>query len=102
MTKGVPTLALNLYRTALRVLEPCALGDNNDTEILAVFVPALYDATNLLDGNRVLRDQNHVGATRHARLERDPPGMPSHHFDDDDAVVRFGGRVQPVDRFGRD
>jgi hypothetical protein len=26
----------------------------------------------------------------------------AHHLDDDDAAVRFGGRVQPIDRFGRE
>ena len=30
------------------------------------------------------------------------PGVPAHHLDDHDAVVRLGRRVQPVDRLGRD
>ena len=33
---------------------------------------------------------------------RDPTGVPPHHLDDHHAVVGFGRRVQPVDRFGRD
>ena len=36
------------------------------------------------------------------RVERDPAGVPAHHLDDHDAVVRLGGRVQAVDRLGRD
>ena len=35
-------------------------------------------------------------------MHRDPAGVPAHHLDDHDAVVRLGGRVQPVDRLGRD
>ena len=32
----------------------------------------------------------------------DPAGVPAHHLDDHHAVVRLGGRVQPVDRVGDD
>ena len=35
-------------------------------------------------------------------MHGDPAGVAAHHLDDHDAVVRLGGRVQPVDRFGRD
>ena len=35
-------------------------------------------------------------------MQGDPAGVAAHHLDDDDAVVRLGGRVQPVDRLGGD
>ena len=56
----------------------------------------------LLDGQRMLGDQDHVGAARDPAHDRDPAGVAAHHLDDHHAVVRLGGRVQPVDRLGRD
>ena len=38
----------------------------------------------------------------HPAHDRDPARVPAHHLDDHDAVVRLGGRVQPVDRLGGD
>ena len=35
-------------------------------------------------------------------MQRDPAGVTAHDLDDEDAVVRLGRRVQPVDRLGRD
>src|SRR5205085_4426780 len=35
-------------------------------------------------------------------MQRDPAGVPAHHFEDHHAIVRLGGRVQPVQCFGRD
>jgi hypothetical protein len=36
------------------------------------------------------------------RCHRDPAGVAAHHLDHHHAVVRLGGRVQPVDRLGTD
>ena len=52
--------------------------------------------------NGHLGDQDDVGAAGHAGVQRDPAGVPAHHLDDQRAVVRLGGRVQPVDRLHRD
>ena len=35
-----------------------------------------------------------------AGVHRDPARVASHHLDDHDPLVRFGGGVQPVDRLG--
>ena len=51
---------------------------------------------------RLLRDQDDVGAAGQAGVQRDPAGVPAHHLDDQRAVVRLGGGVQPVDRLHRD
>ena len=56
----------------------------------------------LLDVEGHLGDQDHVGAARHAGVQRDPPGVPAHHLDDEGPVVRLRGRVQPVDGLHRD
>ena len=56
----------------------------------------------LLEVDRLLGDEDHVGAARDAAHDGDPACVSSHHLDDHDAVVRLGGRVQTVDRLGRD
>ncbi len=48
------------------------------------------------------RQQDHVGAAGDAGLQRDPTGVAPHHFDDHDALVRFRGGVQAIDRVGRE
>jgi hypothetical protein len=35
-------------------------------------------------------------------VQRDPPGVPAHHLDDEGPVVGLRGRVQPVDGLHRD
>ena len=56
----------------------------------------------LLEVDRLLRDEDHVGAAGDAAHHGDPAGVPAHHLDHHDAVVRLRRRVQPVDRLGRD
>ena len=56
----------------------------------------------LVDVERPLGHEDRVGAAGDTRVRRDPAGMAAHHLDDEDAVVRLGGRVQAVDRVGRD
>src|SRR5262249_29035711 len=55
-----------------------------------------------LDGERLLGNQDHVGATGHAGMQGDPTGVSAHDLDDQRAVMRFGGSVQPVDRLHGD
>ena len=43
-----------------------------------------------------------MGAGGHARVERDPTGVASHHLDDEHPAVRRRGGEQPVDALGRD
>ncbi len=50
----------------------------------------------------MLRDQDDVGAARDSAHHRDPSGVAAHHLDDHHAVVRLGGRVQPVNRLRTD
>ena len=47
-----------------------------------------------------LRNQDDVGAAGHAAVQRNPAGVAAHHLDDHDAAMRFGRRVQPIDRVG--
>ena len=79
-----------------------ALADDDDREVLAARVPPLDLVAHLVEVDRPLRDQDHVGAAGDAAVHGDPAGVAAHHLDDHDAVVRLGGRVQPVDRLGAD
>ena len=83
-------------------LELVALGDDDDREVLAAVVPALDLLAGVLDRDRVLGDQDHVGAAGDAADDRDPARVPAHHLEHHHAVVRLGGGVQPVDRLGAD
>ena len=56
----------------------------------------------LLQRERPLRDQDHVRAAGEAGEDGDPAGEPAHDLDDHHAVVRFGGRVEAVNRLGGD
>ena len=82
--------------------ELVALADDDDREVEPTLVAPADLGAGLLDGDRVLGDQDHVGAARDSAHHGDPAGVPPHHLDDHHAVVRLGGRVQAVDRLGRD
>jgi len=56
----------------------------------------------LIEVERPLGDQDHVGAAGNAGVQRDPAGVAAHHLDDEDAVMALRGGVQAIDRLGRD
>ena len=56
----------------------------------------------LVDVEGRLGDEDHVGAAREPRVGRDPTRVAAHHLHDHHPVVALGGRVQPIDRVGRD
>ncbi len=47
-------------------------------------------------------NDDHVRAAREAAHRRDPASGSTHCLDDDDAVMRDGGRVETIERFGDD
>jgi len=75
------------------------LGYHDDRRVLGA-EPALHPVAHLGDVERHLGDQDHVGATGHPGVQRDPASVAAHHLDDQRPVVRLGGGVQPVDRLG--
>ena len=80
-----------------------ALGDDDDRERLAGRLVAVADVVaDLLDVERPLGHEDHVGAAGDARVAGDPARVAAHHLADDHAVVRLGRRVQAVDRLGGD
>ncbi len=54
-------------------------------------------ARHRFESERDLGDEDGVGAGGDARLEGDPPGVASHHLDDDHPAVRRRRREQSVD-----
>ena len=56
----------------------------------------------LVDVERDLGDQDHIGAAGDAGVKRDPACVPTHHLDHEDSVVALCGCVQTVDRLARD
>src|SRR3954449_2555360 len=89
-------------RLDLAVLRRRALGDDDDRERVAALVAMADPLAHLLDVERPLGHQDHVGPARHPGVAGDPAGRAPHHLDDDHAVVRLGRRVQSVDRVRRD
>ena len=84
------------------VLRRGALGDDDDRERGAVGLAALEPLADLVEVERALGHEDHVGAAGQAGVAGDPAGVAAHHLDHDHAVVRLGGGVQAVDRVGGD
>src|SRR3954454_3101735 len=102
-----PLVAEGVLRAAelrldLAVLRHRALRDDDDRERPPVLVAVADAVADLLDVERPLRDEDHVGAAGDAGIAGDPARVPPHHLDDDHAVVRLRRGVQAVDRIGGD
>src|SRR5258708_1218768 len=73
--------------------------DDNAETSTALFTP-LNTLTNLADAVGNLRDEDDVASAGHARVQRDPAGIASHHFTEEHAMMGFCRRVQAVDGIG--
>ena len=80
-----------------------ALADDDDREVLAAWRGALAISLQTSSKSTGRSGMRMTSAPPAMPLcTRDPAGVAAHHLDDHDAVVRLGGRVQPVDRLGAD
>ena len=79
-----------------------AFSDHDDAVLLAVVVVVSENSADMIQIDGLLGNQHDMRSAGNARSQRDPAGVASHHFADDDAVVRLGGGVQSIDRFGGD
>src|SRR5205823_2751888 len=59
-----------------------ALADDHDGEVLAAVVPPAEVVAALVDRDRLLGDQDHVGAARDPAVDSDPTRVAAHHLDD--------------------
>src|SRR5437763_201527 len=73
-----------------------ALRDHHDRRVPGLEA-VLHVGADLLDAERLLRDQDDVRAAGQARVQRDPADAAPHHLHDQRAVVALGRGVQPVD-----
>jgi hypothetical protein len=78
------------------------LGQGDDGELLSEDMALTDVVANLLDAEGDFGDQDDVGAAGDSGVQGDPARVASHHFDDHDAVMRFGGGVDAVDGVGGD
>src|SRR4051812_32495944 len=84
------------------VLGRRALGDDDDRERRAARMAALEVVAHVVDVERPLRDEDHVGAAGDPGVDREPAGVAAHDLAHEHAVVRLGGGVQAIDRVGGD
>ena len=78
-----------------------ALGDH-DERGAAARVRRLHPLDELVHARLLLGDEDRVRARRHARVQRDPADVASHHFGDHAPSVGVAGRAQPIHRLGGD
>src|SRR5262249_10345690 len=87
----------------VRVARPVgALTRDADGAVLPTGAAAVDGGGDRVVVDRLLGDQDVVGAAGDAAHQRDPAGMAAHRLYDDDPVVRLGRRVAAVDRLGGD
>jgi hypothetical protein len=96
------TAARCLDDRQLTVPRPRPLGNDDDAESGTPVIAILNALRNLVEIVRDLRDEDDIGATGHAAMQRDPPRVPSHDFHHHDAAMRLRSGVESIDRFGRE
>ncbi len=79
-----------------------AFRNDDNAVVLAVIVVVLEQGADVVDVDRLFRNEDHMCAAGDAGSVRDPAGVAAHDFDDDDAIVRVGGGVDAVDGLGGD
>src|SRR6266545_1926992 len=90
------------YGTVLPALDLRPLRHHDDGGALPARLPGEHILRDLIEIHRALGDEDHVRAAGETAVEGDVAGVTSHHLAHDDAAVRLGGGVEPVDRLGRD
>ena len=77
-----------------------ALGDTDDPILLPHLEAPLHGLADVRHVEGLFRDHRVVRAAGHAGVQRNPTHVAAHDLDDEDAVVRLGRGVQPVDGLG--
>ena len=80
------------------VLRPRAFRDHDDAEVGAELVALLDRFRHDVDVVRNLGHEDGVCTAAETRVQRDPAGVAAHHLDHHHAAMRFGRRVQAVER----
>ena len=72
-------------------------SDNHSSEVTGRFA-RIDHARDLVVIERDFGNQNDIGATGDTALQRDPPRVPSHHFDDNDPPMAGRRSVKSIQR----
>src|SRR5579872_4500698 len=94
------------YRTGAPMLLPfCgqldAFRHHDNSETFAVGFAQGYVVADFMNSEWNLRNEYDVGATRDPRFQRDPARISAHYFNHHDAMMRFRGGVNFINRVGR-
>lgn len=81
-------------------LFPGAFGDDDEGEEFSLLFAFLHLFADALELEGDLGDEDDVGAAGDAGVEGDPAGVAPHDFEDEDAVVAFGGGSEAVEGVG--
>ena len=76
----------------------CSFGDDDDRGIVAR-KSTFDERTHLVDVERAFGDEDGVCTPGNAGMPRNPACVTSHDFDNEDTVVTFRRRMQPIDGF---
>src|SRR2546423_5988365 len=75
-----------------------AFRHDDDRGFISTIGAQLERGANLVVFERNFGDQNDVRAAGNPPMQRDPPGVASHYFQNHDALMTGRGRVQRIDR----
>ncbi len=89
-------------RLVLALLGQHRLGDHDQREIAPGALQHFDLCLDRVEAVADLRNQDHVGAAGDPGGERDMAGIAAHHLEHHDAAVAGRGRLQPIERLGRD
>src|SRR5690606_12545664 len=73
------------------------LGNDDQRELLALALAMQDIVANVLEAPRNFGNQDDVATTRDARVQGDPAGVASHHFEHHDPLVARSGGVQAIE-----
>ena len=94
VTKGI---GLGVAQHLAHLGQMTAFRHHHHAVVLAVIVVVLEQRADVVDVDVFFGNQNDVRTAGHAGGVGDPAGIAAHHLNNDDAIVRVGGRVDAVD-----
>ena len=95
-TRFVFNLLCDIFGCTFLAVRLNSLGNHNDGIRFSFLQTVQNRITYIMNIIRKFGNQNHITATSHTGVQRNPSGFMPHHFYHHHPLVRTGGRVQPV------